>query len=81
MTCLFSLSVFLFYLWHSCPEPAPREERYSQRCVWLPSSGLPCLSLAQGISGSMNDQDICNQVTTLLNEKKFLNDPAYAASE
>ena len=29
----------------------------------------------------MNDQDICNQVTTLLNEKKFLNDPAYAASE
>mmetsp|Transcript_35519 Transcript_35519/g.78798 ORF Transcript_35519/g.78798 Transcript_35519/m.78798 type:complete len:563 (+) Transcript_35519:198-1886(+) len=42
---------------------------------------LFAVALSDGISSKMDDCSICNMVCTLLNDKKRLNDPTYAASE
>jgi len=39
------------------------------------------VAVSDGVSGTMDDTEICNMVTTLLNDKKHLNDPEFAARE
>jgi len=48
-------------------------------CWTCLSYGPPPLICPQGVSGTMDDTEICNMVTTLLNDKKHLNDPEFAA--
>ncbi len=42
---------------------------------------LLAVAVSDGVSSVMDDQEVCNMVCTLLNDKRHLNDPAYAARE